>query len=93
MKNRLSRYGGQLPKKWRKLKPMQAAIGAATLALPLVVVASTSASAGVNLVVNSGLSQMGPGSFPLCFGKYGSGNNTYSIGTTSKAHTAARRSR
>ena len=86
MKNRLSRYGGQLPKKWRKLKPMQAAIGAATLALPLVVVASTSASAGVNLVVNSGLSQMGPGSFPLCFGKYGSGNNTYSIGTTSKAH-------
>ncbi len=86
MKNRLSRYGGQLPKKWRKLKPMQAAIGAATLALPLVVVASTSASAGVNLVVNPGLSQTGPGNFPLCFGKYGYGNNTYSIGTTSKAH-------
>ena len=54
MKNRLSRYRGQLPRKWRKLKPMRAAFGAATLALPIAVAASSGASAGVNLVVNAG---------------------------------------
>ena len=90
MKNRLSRYQGQLPRKWRKFKPMQAAIGAVTLALPIAVVASSSASAGVNLVVNPGAEQAGPGNFPLCYGKYGSGNNKYFIGTTSKAHSGTR---
>ncbi len=88
MKNRLSRHRGQLPKKWHKLKPLRAAFGAATLVLPIVVVASSSASAGVNLVVNPSTAQLGAGNFPLCFGKYGYGKNTYSIGTTSKAHSS-----
>ena len=90
MKNRLSRYRDQLPRKWRKLKPMRAAFGAATLALPIAVVASSGANAGVNLVVNASAEQTGTGNFPLCFGKYGYGNNTYSIGTTSKAHSGSK---
>jgi hypothetical protein len=60
------------------------------LVLPVVVVASSSASAGVNLIVNPGAEQAGPGSFPLCWGKYGYGKNTYSIGTTRRAHSGSR---
>ena len=89
MKNRLRRYGSKMPRKWRKSKPLRAAFGAASLVLPIVVVASSAASAGVNLVVNPNMDQMA-GNFPLCYGKYGSGNNTYSIGTTTKAHSGNR---
>ena len=59
------------------------------MVLPLVV-ASSSASAGVNLIVNPGAEQAGPGSFPLCWGKYGYGKNTYSIGITSSAHSGSK---
>src|SRR3974377_1399804 len=69
---------------------MRPGVGAVTLALPIAVAASSGASAGVNLVVNAGAEQMGSGNFPLCFGKYGYGSNTYSIGTTSKAHSGSR---
>jgi hypothetical protein len=57
--------------------------------LPIVVVASSGANAGVNLTVNSSAEQMA-GNFPLCFGKYGSGNNTYSIGVTKRAHSGSK---
>src|SRR5450756_3192753 len=65
-----------------------AAIGALALALPIAVVASSSASAGVNLVVNPGLQQSGSG-FPACFSKAGNGTSSYSIGTTTKAHSGS----
>jgi hypothetical protein len=79
-----------LSRTWRQHKPFRLAAGAVTLVLPLVVVASSSASAGVNLIVNPGAEQAGPGNFPLCWGKYGYGKNTYSIGTTSRAHSGNR---
>jgi Domain of unknown function (DUF1929) len=90
MLNRLSRYRRQVPRKWRESKPLWAAVGAVTLVLPVVVVASSAANAGVNLTANPGAEQMGPGNFPLCWGKYGSGKNTYSIGVTNKAHSGSK---
>jgi Domain of unknown function (DUF1929) len=66
----------------------RAAVGALALALPLAVVASTHASAGVNMIVNAGLEQPN-GGFPLCYSKAGSGTNKYSIGTTKKAHSGS----
>jgi len=90
MKNRLSQLRGHLPRKWREQRSLRLAAGAVTLVLPIVVVASTSASAGVNLVVNPGVEQTGPGNFPLCWGKYGYGNNTYSMGVTTRAHTGSK---
>ena len=93
MRNRMRRDGSrrsQLPgKKWRQLRPLQAAAGAVILVVPLVVVASSAASAGVNLVVNPGLGQPGPGDFPLCWGKYGYGKNTYSIGASTLGHSGS----
>ena len=92
MKNLLTRYRSLLPgKKWRDLKPLRAAVAAVVVVVPLVAVvgASSAANAGVNLVVNPGAEQMGPGNFPLCWGKFGYGNNAYSIGVTSKAHSGS----
>jgi hypothetical protein len=89
MKNRKGKFRGQLSRKWRQHRPFRLAAGAVTLMLPIVVVASSSASAGVNLVVNPGAEQAGPANFPLCWGKYGSGENSYSIGTTSNAHSGS----
>jgi hypothetical protein len=66
----------------------RAAVGALALALPLAVVVSTHASAGVNMVVNAGVEQPN-GGFPLCYAKAGSGTNKYSIGTTKKAHSGS----
>ena len=86
MKNRLSQLRGQLPRRWRERRLLRLAAGAVTLVLPFVVVASTSASAGVNLVVNPGLSQPGPGAFPLCWGQYGYGKNTYSFRVTGQGY-------
>src|SRR5258708_4789434 len=54
----------------------------------MVAVASTSASAGVNLVVNPGFEQ-GSG-FPVCWQSSGTGRNTYSIGTTTLAHSGGK---
>ena len=93
MRNRMRRNGSrrsQLPgKKWRQHRPLRAAVGAVILVVPLVVVASSAASAGVNLIVNPGLSQPGPGGFPLCWGKYGYGKNTYSIGASTLGHSGS----
>ena len=93
MRNRMRRNGSRrrlLPRKWwRQLRPLQAVFGAAALVVPLVVVASSAASAGVNLVVNPGLGQPGPGGFPLCWGKYGYGRNTYSIGASTLGHSGS----
>jgi hypothetical protein len=98
MRNPLSRGGrrrssrvrnaGNVSRKWRDSKPLRAALGAATIALPVVAVASTSASAGVNLVVNPGFEQ-GSG-FPVCWQATGSGTNTATIGTTSQAHSGGK---
>ncbi|TVZ01641.1 DUF1929 domain-containing protein [Trebonia kvetii] len=79
---------GNVSRKWRDSKPLRAALGAATLALPVVAVASTSASAGVNLVVNPGFEQ-GSG-VGVCWQAGGTGTNTYSIGTTSLAHSGGK---
>jgi Galactose oxidase-like, Early set domain len=90
MRNLLSRYrrrAGQLPARWRERKPWRAAVGAVTLVLPVVVVASSAASAGVNLVVNAGAETIGTGGGAVCWAGYGSGNNTYSFAVTSKAHS------
>jgi Domain of unknown function (DUF1929) len=86
MKNRLSQLRGALPRKWREHRSLRLAAGAVTLVLPIVVVASTSASAGVNLVVNPGLSQSGPGGFPLCWAKYGYGKNAVSYRVTGQGY-------
>jgi hypothetical protein len=87
---RMSRYRAQLRKNWHKLKAVRAALGATAFVLPMVVAAGTAASAGINLVVNAGAEIMGPANFPLCWGKYGYGRNTYSIGVTSRAHSGRR---
>jgi Domain of unknown function (DUF1929) len=87
---RMSRYRAQLRKNWHKLKAVRAALGATAFVLPMVVAAGSAASAGINLVVNAGAEIMGPANFPLCWGKYGYGRNTYSIGVTSRAHSGRR---
>ncbi len=90
MSNRLIRYRAQPRRNWRTLKTVRAAVSAVALVLPvLVVAASSAASAGINLVVNPGAETIS-GSFPLCWGKYGSGTNTYSVGVTSQAHSGRR---
>ena len=67
----------------------RAAIGAVALAIPIAVVVTTSASAGVNLVVNSGVEQSS-GGFPVCFSKAGTGTSAYSIYPTRKRpHTGS----
>ena len=53
MRNRLSQLRGALPRRWREHRPLRLAVGAVVLMMPVVVVASTSANAGVNLVVNT----------------------------------------
>jgi hypothetical protein len=93
MKNRRTGFPGRLSRTWRQHQLFRLAAGAVILALPIVVVASSPASAGVNLIVNPGAEQAGPGHFPLCWGKYGYGKNTYSIGTTRKAHSGRTPSR
>jgi Domain of unknown function (DUF1929) len=87
---RRSRYRVQLPRNWRKLKAVRASLAAAVFVLPAVAVAGAAASAGTNMVANAGVETMGPANFPLCWGKYGYGQNTYSIGVTSKAHSGRR---
>jgi hypothetical protein len=86
----MSRYRAQLPKNWHKLKAVRAGLGAAAFVLPMVVATGSAASAGINLVVNAGAETMGPANFPLCWGKYGYGKNTYSIGVTRRAHSGRR---
>jgi hypothetical protein len=86
MKNRSSWLRAQLRRRWRERKPLRLVAGAVVLVLPVVAVASTSASAGVNLVVNSGLAQNGPGNFPLCWAKSGYGNNQYSYSVTGEGY-------
>lgn len=68
--------------KWR------AVVGAISLALPIAVVASSNASAGVNLVVDPGLSQPGAG-FPACWSRSVTGTIGATFSTTSKAHSGA----
>ncbi len=79
---------GPLSKKWHQSRPLRAAVGAVALALPIAVVASSNASAGVNLVVNPGLSQSGSG-FPACWSKSVTGTNSASFSTTSKAYSGS----
>jgi hypothetical protein len=74
---------------WRNSKPLRFAVGAASLALPVLVVASSNASAGTNLLVNPGLEQMG-GNLPLCWAAGGYGSNTGSVGLTSAAHSGGK---
>ncbi len=83
------RHSGNVSRKWHKQKPVQAVVGALALALPVVAVASSGASAGTNLVINPGLSTSGSG-LPTCYQAGGSGTSTYSIGTTSQASTGSR---
>jgi len=85
-RNRSRARSSGLTRKWHESKPLRAAAGAVSLALPILVVASSNASAGVNLVVNAGVEQKGAG-FPVCWQKSGTGSSTYSIGTTNKAHS------
>jgi hypothetical protein len=66
----------------------KAAIGALVLALPIAVVVGSSASAGINMVVNPGLEQSNSGS-PVCFSKTGNGNNSYRFYNTSKAYSSS----
>lgn len=77
-----------LPRKWHRSKPLRAAVGALALAVPALVVAASSASAQVNLVVNPGLQQSGSG-FPACWSKAGNGTNSYAFATTSKAYSGS----
>jgi Domain of unknown function (DUF1929) len=77
-------FGGTLPGSWRSSKRVRAAASAVALVVPIVVVAGSSASAGVNLIVNPNLTQAGT-SMPVCWQKSGSGSIAYSIGTTTKA--------
>src|ERR1700722_7186958 len=84
-----SRTAGNMSRKWREGKPLRAAIGAVSLALPIIAVASTNASAGVNLVVNPGLEQAGSG-LPVCWQASGSGTNSASVGTTTQAHSGGK---
>jgi hypothetical protein len=77
---------GPLSRKWHQSRPLRAAVGALSLALPIAVVASSNASAGVNLVVNPGFSQSGSG-FPACWTKSATGTNSASFAMTSKAYS------
>jgi hypothetical protein len=79
---------GPLSKKWHQSRPLRAAVGAVSLALPIAVVASSNASAGVNLVVNPGLSQSGSG-FPACWTKSATGTNSASFAMTSRAYSGS----
>jgi hypothetical protein len=81
---------GQLSAKWRASRSIRVAVGAASLALPVIVVASSNASAGINLMVNPGAEQIGAGNFPVCWSKSGYGTNAGSVGLTTKAHSGAR---
>jgi Domain of unknown function (DUF1929) len=83
-----AKFTGQLPRKWHSSRPLRAAVGALTLAVPIVVVASAGASAQVNVVVNPDLQQSGSG-FPACWSKSGNGVNSYSFATTSKAYSGS----
>src|SRR5215831_3018016 len=87
MSNRLSRYRAQLQKSWRKFRTARVAASVVALVLPVMLVASSAASAGANLVVNAGFETIGPGGAPVCWVGHGSGNNTYSYALTSKAHS------
>ncbi len=80
---------GQLSAKWRHGRSLRVAVGAASLALPVLVVASSNASAGTNLVVNPGAEQTA-GSFPLCWVTAGYGINTGSAGVTTAAHSGTK---
>ena len=79
---------GRLPKKWSDSRALRTVITAIGLALPIAVVVSSSASAGVNLVVNAGLGQSSSG-FPVCFSKAGNGTSAYRFYNTSKAHSGS----
>ena len=59
-----------------------------SLALPLTVVASSSASAGVNLVVNPGLTQPGAG-FPACWSRSVTGATIASFSTAGDGRSGA----
>ena len=79
---------GPLSRKWHQSRPLRAAVGALSLAVPIAVVASSNASAGVNLVVNPGFSQSGSG-FPACWTKSATGTNSASFAMTSKAYSGS----
>jgi hypothetical protein len=83
-----AKTAGPLSRKWHQSRPLRAAVGAVSLALPIAVVASSNASAGVNLVVNPGLSQSGSG-FPGCWTKSATGTNSASFAMTSKAYSGS----
>jgi hypothetical protein len=80
---------GRVSAQWRNSKPLRVAVGAASLALPVLVVASANASAGTNLLVNPGAEQTG-GSWPVCWATGGYGTNTGSAGLTSAAHSGGK---
>jgi len=71
-----------------RTRSLRAVVGAVTLALPIAVAASSSASAGVNLVVNPGLAQSGAG-FPACWSRSVTGANRASFVVTSKAYSGS----
>jgi Domain of unknown function (DUF1929) len=83
-----AKAAGPLSKKWHQSRPLRAAVGAVALAVPIAVVASSNASAGVNLVVNPGFSQSGSG-FPACWTKSVTGTNKASFSMTSKAYSGS----
>jgi hypothetical protein len=74
---------------WRNSKPLRVAVGAATLALPVLVAASSNASAAINLVVNPGAEQMA-GSWPVCWTASGDGTNTGSTSVIAGAHSGSK---
>jgi Domain of unknown function (DUF1929) len=83
-----AKTAGPLSRKWHQSRPLRAAVGALSLALPIAVVASSNASAGVNLVVNPGFSQSGSG-FPACWTRSATGTNSASFAMTSKAYSGS----
>jgi Domain of unknown function (DUF1929) len=72
----------------RLISTLRAAAGVIALALPIAAVASSSASAGINLVVNPGLARSGSG-FPACWSKSATGTLDASFGTTSEAYSGS----
>ena len=72
----------------RLISQLRTVAGAISLALPIAVVASSNASAGINLVVNPGLAQSGAG-FPACWSKSATGTLDASFGATGEAYSGS----
>ena len=78
-----------LPKSWRQLRSVRAAVSALVIAAAVSLLGGATASAGVNLVVNPGLETLGSNGFPTCWEQSGYGTNNYSFSVTNQAHSGS----